>query len=322
MGVLGALGGVPTAPAEPLAVTMPSPMTLLNYPLVATNVRILCMGSKQSRGQSSLGTMLVKLRLTYRQEGVIGLYRGAPLFLLHHCFRDTLRMGTDKAMTRLEGKRHEGGGEIEAKSDEGRRQFWKRMFAKYAIDALSYPILLASTRSVILNQDSIDSWRLMRTWTVEEGVLSLFNGLVASLLSTALDELMEHVLAACIDYCAAGNDVELTDKVMLKASGSSVVSILTAPINYIGIIQRCQSRLPGMPDPEPFPDLVKSLPWRSCATQFVLFGGIMAVNVKLIQWKVQLQEEQDREGGDGGGRGAGGRGGPPDEFADGLGLSE
>lgn len=297
-GLLGALGGVPTKPADPLAVSYPSPMTFLQYPLLATNVRMLSgKGSKQSRGQLAWSSMVKSLRLTFRDEGMIGLYRGGHLFLLHQAVRDTIRLVTDRTLRIVEGRNAElGDKEAEVQSQ---KRYRRRLLAKYMIDALTYPILLASTRSVILHDDPQSTWQHMCGWCRQEGVLTLFSGMAASLLSTALDEIMDNVLAACIEYCSAGNDVEVTDKVMLKASGSSVVSILTAPINYIGVIQRCQSRLPGMLEPEPFPELVQSLPWRSCGLQFLLFGGIMAVNVKLIQMKVQLQEEQqerdDRE---------------------------
>merc|ERR1719350_929699 len=158
-----------------------------------------------------------------------------------------------------------------------------------------YPVLLTSTRSVIFAHDPHTMWEHVCRWVREEGFLVLYNGLIASLLQTALDEIMDNVLAKCIDYCSAGNDIELTEKMLLKASGSSVVSSFTSLVNYIGVIQRCQSRLPGMLEPEPFPSLVRGLPWRSCGMQFMLYGGMMAVNVKLIQMKVQFREEEEEE---------------------------
>lgn len=297
MGVLNALGNVPSTLADPLAVAAPSPMLFFHYPLIATNVRILCKsGNKQSRGQLALKTMIESVRTTYKQDGVIGLYQGAHLHLLHQAVRDTIRLLTEFALRRWEGRGASGSDEgDDSKCDEIQRRYKRRVFAKYAIDALSYPVLLASTRSVLVKDLPSGTMAHVRDWVRIEGVWSLYNGMTASLLSTALDEIMDNLLAKCIDYCSGGAQVQLSDRMLLKASGSSVVSILTAPINYIAIIQRCQSSIPGLPEAEPIPELVKTLPWGSCALQFLLFGGLMAINVKLIQMKVQIQEEQDQE---------------------------
>merc|ERR1711974_323123 len=105
----------------------------------------------------------------------------------------------------------------------------------------------------------------------------------------------DFVLGRCIDRCAgsaAGGQVDLADRLLLKASGTAVASIFTAHVNYVGVLQRCQSPAEGLLDPEPLPSLVRSLPWRLSAYQFVLYGGIMALNVKLVQWKLQLQAEE------------------------------
>lgn len=317
MGSLATLSGISGKPAGPLSVSYPSPMLLIHYPLIAANVRILCdKDASRSRGQSSLTTTFYALRSTYREEGVIGVYRGAHLHLLHQAARDTLRLLAERGIRfverRLEDRGRRQGGGAGATRDSGgsavvlaggegqevevvrqRRAYRRRVAAKYLIDVVCYPLLLASTRMVILHGDPRNTWQQMCYWRQEEGALSLFSGLTASLLSTALDEVMDMVLAYCIEYCATGTDMELPDRLLLKASGSSVVSIFTAPVNYIGIIQRCQSRIPGLTPPEPLPELVWSLPWRGSLTQFLLFGGLMAVNVRLIQWKIQLQNEQD-----------------------------
>merc|ERR1719444_647818 len=100
---------------------------------------------------------------------------------------------------------------------------------------------------------------------------------------------MDWVLGWCVDHCSMDSDIDMADKVLLKASGSSVASIFTAPVNYIGVIQRCQSPSLGMLEPEPLVDLVRSLPWKGSMYQFFMFGGVLALNVKLIQLKVQLQ---------------------------------
>merc|ERR1719254_157527 len=118
----------------------------------------------------------------------------------------------------------------------------------------------------------------MRCWRDREGLLSLFGGVVATLVSMAADEVMDWVLSKCVDYCSDGTDVDAADKLLIKASGSSVVSIFTSPLNYIGVIQRCQSNTPCMLQRKPVWELLRSLPRKGSAYQFVLFSGILAVN--------------------------------------------
>lgn len=297
-GLLSALGA-PNQVTEPLAVNYPSVGTLLQYPLIATHVRILCKNKKQ---EFNLKTMFSSLQTTFKKDGVLGLYHGAHLYALHQAARDVLRMVTERALRFVEGQRgrsiadKQGQNDKEGKlKEQSQQRYQRRLVAKYLIDAMVYPILLSSTRSVILAHDPHNMWEHLCRWVREEGFLVLFNGLIASLLQTALDEIMDNVMAKCIDYCSAGNDIELTEKMLLKASGSSVVSSFTSLVNYVGVIQRCQSRLPGMLEPEPLPSLVRGLPWRSCGMQFMLYGGMMAVNVKLIQMKVQFREEEEEE---------------------------
>lgn len=55
---------------------------------------------------------------------------------------------------------------------------------------------------------------------------------------------------------------------------------------------RCQSpQLPGFARPRPLLRIIRSLPWRGSLNQLLLFSGILGLNVRLIQWKIQLKEE-------------------------------
>jgi len=301
MNALGSLAGVSDKPSSPLAVAGPSPMMLLHYPLFAANVRILCHKDNwRNRGQSSLASTFLSIRTAFRQDGMLGVYRGGHLYLLHQVCKDVLRFIAEHGFRLVENKSSSSsrsgrggcGGEDQEAALAG-RSYRRRLATKYLIDAVCYPVLLASTRAVILRDDSRSSWQLCCSWCREEGALVLFSGLSASLLSTALDEIMDWVLGWCVDHCSMGSDIDMADKVLLKASGSSVASIFTAPVNYIGVIQRCQSHSMGMLEPEPISELVRSLPWKGSMWQFVMFGGVLALNVKLIQWKVQLQNEED-----------------------------
>lgn len=312
MSALSSLAGVSDKPLNPLAVSGPSPMMLLNYPLVAANVRILCDPDlRQSVGRFSLATTFLSIRTSFRKQGIIGVYQGGHLYLLHQVCRDLLRYVTDLGfrLCRREGREVQSGREERGgpgcdggkggEEDALSKVDYKRKLAtKYLIDALCYPMLLASTRAVLLSPDAY-SWQACRTWCREEGPLIFFSGMTASLLSTALDEIMDWVLGWCVDHCSMGSDIEVTDKVLLKASGSSVASVFTAPVNYIGVIQRCQSHSFGKLEPEPLWHMVWSLPWKGSAYQFLMFSGVLALNVKLIQLKVQLgREVQEMEGED------------------------
>lgn len=286
---------------DPLAVSYPSPMLLLNYPLFATNVKMLCeKDGWRCRASSSFMATFDALRLTFRTEGAVGLYRCGHLYLLHQIVRDAFRILVDRTYSMLDrwlapkqlrspGSSDEPGAEAGAGILAGPSAYRLRLATKYIIDALCYPVLLAATRGIILQGDDMSAWQRVCMWCKEEGPLSLFGGMSASLLSTAFDETMDMVLLKSIDMSSIGTDIDLADKLLLKASGSSVVSIFTAPINYVGVIQRCQSFLPGLLPPRPIGETIKGLPWRSSVWQFFMFSGILALNVKLIQWKLEVQ---------------------------------
>lgn len=280
---------------------------LLHYPLFATNVKILSEkdGWKAPAAQSSLITTIASLRLTYETEGLLGLYRGGHLYLLHQVLRESLRFGTGRCVGLLEPTLRKRWEKRQALEDEAaaaeaevafsRWLYWAKMMAKYAIDIVCYPILLASTRTVILKNQPHDTFQRMCLWGRADGPLSLFNGLTCSLASTALDEAMDIGLASCIDRFSAGTELELADKILLKASAISVVSIFTAPFNYVGVIQRCQSSLPDLLAFSPMLRTVYNLPWRSSFYQFFLFSSILALNVKMVQWKLEMKAEDDEE---------------------------
>eukprot|EP00405_Crypthecodinium_cohnii_P022341 CAMPEP_0206477280 /NCGR_PEP_ID=MMETSP0324_2-20121206/35262_1 /ASSEMBLY_ACC=CAM_ASM_000836 /TAXON_ID=2866 /ORGANISM="Crypthecodinium cohnii, Strain Seligo" /LENGTH=292 /DNA_ID=CAMNT_0053953161 /DNA_START=59 /DNA_END=935 /DNA_ORIENTATION=- len=236
----------------PLVVSYPSPFMFLSYPVFAANVRILCQkDSWRNRGSSSLATTFQFIQKTYAQEGVRGVYRGGLFYLLH----TTLRVfeGRSKNEANIVTSNGAGNTSTSVSGDitMTKKGYRARLLTKYLIDAVCYPVLLVSTRFIIV-------------W----------------------------ILAACIEYCSQGTDVELADKVLLKASGSSVVSVLTSPVNHLGVIQRCQSECRGLLEPEPISELLSSLPWKGTLYQVFLFGGVMALNVRLVQWKIILQQEE------------------------------
>jgi len=289
----------------PLVVSYPSPFMFLSYPVFAANVRILCQkDSWRNRGSSSLATTFQFIQKTYAQEGVRGVYRGGLFYLLHTTLRDSLRIIAERSIRYFEG-RSKNEANIVTSNGAGntstsvsgditmtKKGYRARLLTKYLIDAVCYPVLLVSTRFIIVYSETGSYKNSIDEWRQKEGLLSFFGGMAASLLSTALDEVMEWILAACIEYCSQGTDVELADKVLLKASGSSVVSVLTSPVNHLGVIQRCQSECRGLLEPEPISELLSSLPWKGTLYQVFLFGGVMALNVRLVQWKIILQQEE------------------------------
>jgi len=273
----------------------------MNYPLVVTNVKNLCeKGSGRAKSSSLAGTIRL-LRETYSTYGLPGLYKGCHLYVLHQAIRDMLRMAGEFGVSLVERRlgwtpfvqpalQDAAAGQVDVPSRK--KRFLSRLALKYCIDGLVYPVLLASTRVIVLKNEEESTWQRLCEWGREEGLLSLFGGLTASLLSTAVEEAMEMILAACIDRNAHASNVDVADKLVLKACGGSVVSVFTAPINYVGVIQRCQSNLPGLPEPRPLWSTVKGLPWRGSLNQLLMFGGILALNVRLIQWKLELQAEE------------------------------
>jgi len=180
-----------------------------------------------------------------------------------------------------------------------RLRFRVRTAAKYLIDAVCYPILLTSSRSIILRADPCNTWERGCFWCSREGVLSLFRGMPCSLASAGCDEAMDMALSTCLDRVAAGGTLEITDRWMLGATAQSVLSFFTAPINMVGVIQRCQSGLiPGLPQPRDLWETVKGLPWWSFCYQLVMFSGFLALQIRLVQMKMEeglLDKDEDRE---------------------------
>jgi len=268
---------------NPLAVAYPSPIFLLQYPLFATNVKILCEKDwKRVRAQSTLATTISALRETFHAEGILGLYRGGHLYLIHQAARDALRFVADRCISAVAG---------DGERAKGRAIYCWKMVTKYAIDVLCYPILLTSTRVILFRSEPEGSLQRALLWARIEGASTLWNGLASSLLSAGLEEAMEVILMMCIDRSDMASGLEAADKLLLKASGASVVSIFTAPINSLGVIQRCQSGIPGLLEHSPLQATLQSLPWKGAFYQFLMFSGILALNIKLIQWKVEVQNE-------------------------------
>jgi len=260
------------------------------------------------------------MRLTYLTEGPAGLYRGGDLYLLHQVSRELLRLLSDRCFRVVEPglrRRWQALEDVKpadaapeavpeassassasealaiAKRCADRWLWWSRTLTKYLIDVVAYPMLLASTRVIILRTDPQGIAERVRLWCREEGSLSVYNGLTCSLVSTAFDEIADFVLSTCIDRYGAGQDLELTEKVLLKASAASVVSVFTSPFNQIGIIQRCQSSIPGLIPLGPISRTLQNLPWKGSFFQLILFSGIFALHVKLLQLKLEVEADRD-----------------------------
>lgn len=323
MAALG-LPNVSRVAKNPLAVEYPSPFFLLNYPLVLTNVKMLCEKERGKSRPSSLTATWLSIQHAYKTEGVLGLYHGGHIYLLHQVCRGGLRWATDRCLAVLERRGLLGLGppplenaplappeaaasaaaeKSSAEEARERLRYRVRTAAKYVIDAACYPILLTSTRGVVLRADPSGTWERVCFWCSREGAQSLFRGVTASLASAGCDEAMEVALSSCMDVCtsAAGAELEMTDRLMLGATAQSVLSFFTAPINMVGVIQRCQSSLiPGLPEPRDLWETVKDLPWRSFCYQLLVFSGVLALQIRLVQMKMEeglavQDREEDRE---------------------------
>lgn len=281
---------------NPLCVSAPSPTHLINYPLFVTSVKVLCdQDCRRSRGSSSLLATLDALRSTVRAEGVFGLYRGGHIYILHMAFRDTMRFVGERVLRlmgcRLVSATREPGDQ--AQLSRPRQGFKQRLALKYAIEAVCYPILLFSTRAIILRGDPSSPWDQLCCWCKLDGPLSLFNGLFCHLLAQAVDETMEVILGWCINH--AGSDLDIKDKFILKSCGQSVAAVFTSPITHVGIIQRCQSPISGLLEPRNLRNTIWGLPWRSSFYQFLLFSGILGLNVTVIKAQKDMDQRDEEE---------------------------
>jgi len=311
------------AGGDPLAVSCPSLVTVLQYPFLASSIRILCeQDGRQQVKQASLSATITALWHAHRAEGLAGLYRGAPLYALHQAARDVLRLLAGRGLNRLrvggssggEGNGGEGNGdgdgggvkEAPVSGPPPRGVYCLRLAAKYLIDAACYPLLLASTRAVLLRDDAGSPWQRLRAWREAEGLRSLFGGLAASLACTALEEAADALLERCIERCCegAGDEVGSVERLSLKVLGTQVASVLTAPLSCVGVVQRCQSALvPGLPAPRPLWSTVRSLPWLSSLWQLLGLGGVFALQLKMIGMKLEFEAYQEELGRQEGGEG-------------------
>merc|ERR1712003_194105 len=97
----------------------------------------------------------------------------------------------------------------------------------------------------------------VRLWCRMEGVFSLYNGLVASVISTMLDDLADYTLTVAIESSSLARGMDAADKLLLKACSSSCTSLVTSLLGIVSAIQRCQSECPGLPEPTPIGDTIK-----------------------------------------------------------------
>mmetsp|Transcript_16737 Transcript_16737/g.45325 ORF Transcript_16737/g.45325 Transcript_16737/m.45325 type:complete len:311 (-) Transcript_16737:216-1148(-) len=277
-------------------VVPPSPTLLLYYPLLAINVKILCEkeGWKKKASSSRWFVIIDALRLTYETEGLVGLYRGGHTYLLHHAVRECLKFAAGRCIDcveRLRGKLSEPSEFREAQSTS--QIYGLRTVVKYAIDIVCYPLLLCSTREIILGTSPLKSLQVMRGWCSQEGTGSLFNGVSMTLLSSMVDQIMNEVVVVAVGWYMEGCPLDEFDKLLLNMCSFQVVSICTEPLSHVGVIQRCQSSLPGLLSFRPQWKILTGLPWKGSLCYFAFFAAILGLNVKTIRWK--LDEMQNSE---------------------------
>lgn len=263
---------------------------LLNYPLIAMNTRILCEKEWHAvrRKQSLMGTIR-SLRLIYETEGLPGLFRGCHVFSLHELARNSMRYLVDRWL--IPRIRRDTIDEAEQSLVANRWRHNARLLAKYAIEMMCYPILMASSRLIIFRGAPEGSWPRVRHWCREEGVGAFFFGIWPHMIGQVFEEAMSLV----VDYAVGSTGMEASDQMLLKVTSMAWGSVLLTPIQNVSVIQRCQSHLPGLAEPCPVTDILKNLPLKSACIQFIMFGGILALNFKIIQWKVEVQRNEEEE---------------------------
>jgi hypothetical protein len=298
-----------TGRPNPLQAALPSPTLVFHYPLFATNVRTLCEKDGWTRASAgSLVTTIRAVRITYSTEGAVdGLYRGFPMFLAHSGIREMLRWLANRFWNALgftsrsaiqdkDGSKSEDSAKATTEEREAGSVYWVKASTKYLIDVACYPMLLVSTRNIIMRKaDPRTMLQRVSEWKAADGALSMFNGLTAHLCSMVLDDIMDAILMVCIDRCSEGmeRELELADKFLLKTCGASVVSVFTGLINHIGVIQRCQSVLTELIPFTPISKTISGLPWKGTFYQFLIFSGIFALNVRLISMKMEAQMQDE-----------------------------
>lgn len=288
---------LPVTPADdPLHANWPSLALAYQYPLLSTNVRLLTgQFGLLFKGQSSAVMTYNAIKYTCKNDGIPGLYRAADLYLMYQTGRELFRYVAGRGFQKFHGQIRSlvSGPKVTNEVIE-RRIYWTRMGTKYFIDLIMFPVLLTCTRSIIL-EDSMSTLQRVGYWCRNDGVPSMFNGVTCSLTASMLEEIMDYQSSNVLQQIAFGAELDMADKLVIRSAASSVVSIFTAPINFVGVVRMCQSTLPGFLEFTPLRETIKNLPWQSSFIQLLVVSLLLVLNIKLTQLKLEQKRRMEED---------------------------
>ncbi|EER19981.1 hypothetical protein Pmar_PMAR006878 [Perkinsus marinus ATCC 50983] len=244
---------------------VPSPTLLLTYPMFMANARLLVYKEPELMAMRKVQKIRMPLVLHKMKDikhvyGVGALYRGVDVNILHSCAKVILRYPV-------------AGREVSQQ---------KKTAYRYAVEFITYPLLLATARIAVYGQDPILDCGLQQCLkeTVEyDGVGGLWSGVIPYIISLSYEEFSQWVMS-CLQ--SRHPHLDKTDELVMRACLVGHGAVLTTPFLSVSTILRCQSANPNLPDPQPLMDIISNLPWKSTMIQLSLISALCALNYAFL----------------------------------------
>ncbi|KAF4660111.1 hypothetical protein FOZ61_004249 [Perkinsus olseni] len=257
---------------------VPSPTLLLTYPMFMANARLLVYKDPQllalrKAEKIRMPLVLHKMKDIKHVYGVGALFRGVDVNILHSCAKVILKYPAT-------------GLEVSSR---------KKTAYRYAVEFVTYPLLLATARIAVYGQDPILDCGLQQCFkeTVKyDGVGGLWSGVIPYMISLSYEEFSQWVMSL---LRSRHPKLDKTDELVLRACLVGHGAVLTTPFLSMSTILRCQSENPNLPDPQPLMDVVSNLPWKSTMIQLTLISALCALNYALIEDKHAEDDDDDEQ---------------------------
>eukprot|EP00922_Rhytidocystis_sp_ex-Travisia-forbesii_P058896 GHVS01087185.1.p1 GENE.GHVS01087185.1~~GHVS01087185.1.p1 ORF type:complete len:454 (-),score=51.07 GHVS01087185.1:10-1371(-) len=151
--------------------------------------------------------------------------------------------------------------------------------SKYLAEILSYPLLTATTRLVVYEGPerlrSADAFFLTLYY---DGAQAFFRGIFPYLLTRSVDEVVDASTRTMTHHWIGRSRLSASEMFTLRACCAAAMNALTAPLNQLSIIQRCQSSMEGLCVYRPVGTLLSLMPWKAFSIQLILASALLTFN--------------------------------------------
>ncbi|KAF4698431.1 hypothetical protein FOZ62_027403 [Perkinsus olseni] len=269
---------------------VPSPTLLLTYPMFMANARLLVYKDPQllalrKAEKIRMPLVLHKMKDIKYVYGVGALFRGVDVLRESGALMGLSSLRCSRC-AKVILKYPVTGLEVSPR---------KKTAYRYAVEFVTYPLLLATARIAVYGQDPILDCGLQQCFkeTVKyDGVGGLWSGVIPYMISLSYEEFTQWVMSL---LRSRHPKLDKTDELVLRACLVGHGAVLTTPFLSMSTILRCQSENPNLPDPQPLMDVVSNLPWKSTMIQLTLISALCALNYALIEDKHAEDDDDDQD---------------------------